>query len=120
MAASQRGFQACWHWTFAGCGTQQGTGLGTLDGEKSFGKTMAEIDAAELLQELEAIFYQVPPLVHFGIMGNERLSIGLRRDNGERVSLVQLGADGVTVERLVGEEPAKPTSAISGIAPTPS
>ena len=61
-------------------------------------------DAAELLQALEAIFNQVPPLVHFDIVGNERLSIGLRRDNGECTSLVQFGADDVIVERLIGEE----------------
>lgn len=37
-------------------------------------------------------------------VGNERLSVGLRRDNGECASLVQLGADGVIVKRLVSEE----------------
>lgn len=61
-------------------------------------------NAAELLQALEEAFDQVPPLVDFGIVGNDRLSIGLRRDDGERASLVQLSANGANVERLVGEK----------------
>ena len=34
-------------------------------------------DASELLEALEAVFNKVPPLVHLGIVGDERLSIGL-------------------------------------------
>jgi hypothetical protein len=59
---------------------------------------------AELFQALEVVFDQMPPLVHLHIVGNERLSVGLRRDDGKRAMLVQLGTYGVVIECLVGDE----------------
>jgi hypothetical protein len=44
----------------------------------------------------------MPPLVHFRVVGNLRLAIGLRRDNSKRAPLVQLGAYGVAIECLGG------------------
>ena len=44
------------------------------------------------------------PFVHLGIVRDRRLAIRLRRDDGDRAAFDQRGAQGVVVERLVGDE----------------
>jgi hypothetical protein len=52
-------------------------------------------------------------------VGNERLSVGLRRDDGKRATLVQFGAYGVVIEgSLSAMSASKSMSAISGMTPT--
>src|SRR5262249_38897901 len=79
---------------------------GEVEGRRKarIGLIVAGGDVAELFQSLEVVFDQVPPLVHLRIVGNERLSISFRRDNGERTPRVQLGAYSVVIESLVGDQ----------------
>jgi hypothetical protein len=47
---------------------------------------------------LEVVFDQMPPLVHFRVVENLRLAIGLRRVNSKRASFVQFNTYGVAIE----------------------
>jgi len=64
-------------------------------------------DPAELLEPLEEVFDQVTPLVHLGVVGDRRFAIRLRGNDGQRASFIESGAQGVLVERLVGDESIK-------------
>ena len=73
-------------------------------GEACIGLVVTRGDTTELLEPLEAILDEMPPLIHAGIVRDVRLAIALGRDYGERASLVQFGAHSIVVERLVGDE----------------
>ena len=48
-----------------------------------------------------------PPLVHLGVVWDRRFAISLGRDDGNDAAFFERRAQGVVVERLVGEESAK-------------
>ena len=73
-------------------------------GKTRIGFVVAGGDATELLHPLEEVFDQVTPFVHLDIVRDRRLAIRLRRDDGDRAAFDQRGAQGVVVERLVGDE----------------
>ena len=72
--------------------------------EACVGLVVARRDATELFEPLEAIFDQMPPLVHVGVVRDGRLAVVLGRDDGERAPLVEFGAQGIVVECLVANE----------------
>jgi hypothetical protein len=64
-------------------------------------------DPAELLEPLEEVFDQVTPFVHLGVVRDRRFAVRLRRNDGQGASFIESGAQGVLVERLVGDESIK-------------
>src|SRR5262245_19238407 len=68
------------------------------------GLVVARGDAPELLEPLKAVLDEVAPLVHLGVMRDRRFAVLLGRNDGDHAALVQAGAQGVTVERFVGDE----------------
>src|ERR1043166_8068087 len=73
-------------------------------GEACVGLVVARGDATELFEPLEAILDEMPPLVHVGVVRDGQLAVVLGRDDGERTPLVEFGAQGIIVERLVADE----------------
>jgi hypothetical protein len=73
-------------------------------GEAGVGLVAARSDATKLLEPLEAILDEMSPLVQFDIVRDGRLAIALGGDDGEGAPRVQFGAQGIVVERLVGDE----------------
>ena len=73
-------------------------------GEAGVGLVVAGGDAAELLEPLEEILDEMAPPVHLGVVGDRRFAVRFGRDDGQGAAFVQLGAQGVVVERLVGDE----------------
>ena len=72
--------------------------------EARVGLVVARGDATELFEPLEQILDEMPPLVHVGIVRDGHLAVLLGRDDGERAPLVEFGAQGIVVERLVANE----------------
>ena len=64
-------------------------------------------DAAEFLDLTEEVFDQMAPLVHFEVAGDHGDPVGFGRDHGGRAPIVQIGADPVAVEGLVGQKSAE-------------
>ena len=73
-------------------------------GEAVVGFVVACGDATELLEIAEEILDQMAPLVHGEVAGDVTRPVGLGRDDGDGASVVQLGADPVDVEGLVGKQ----------------
>jgi len=73
-------------------------------GKARVGFVVAGGDAAKFLETLEAVLDEMSPLIHLGIVRNRRLAIRLGGDHGERSSLAQFCAQGVAVERFIGDE----------------
>jgi hypothetical protein len=76
-------------------------------GEAGVGLVVASGDPAELLEPLEEVFDQVTPFVHLGVVRDRRFAVRLRRNDGQGASFIERGAQGVLVERLVGDESIK-------------
>ena len=72
--------------------------------EACVGFVVARCGSSKFLEALEEVLNEVSPLVHLDVMRDRCLAICLGGDHGERSALVQCGAQGVTVERLVGDE----------------
>ena len=58
-------------------------------------------DAAEFFDQLKEIRDQVTPFGHLAVVRDRRFAVGLRRDDGGGAAIVQGGAQGVVVERLL-------------------
>src|SRR3984893_834973 len=99
-ATSPAGTRVCRHSSKCEKGSNEVDG----GGEAGIGLVVARGDAAELFEPLEAILDEMPPLVHVGIVRDGRLAVVLGRDDGERAPLVELGTQGIVVERLVADE----------------
>jgi hypothetical protein len=76
-------------------------------GETGVGLVVASGDPAELLEPLEEVFDQATPFVHLGVVRDRRFAVRLRRNHGQGASVIESGAQGVLVERLVGDESIK-------------
>jgi hypothetical protein len=68
---------------------------------------IARGDAAEFLDLAEAIFDQMPPLVHLEVARNAAGPVDLGRDHGQRAPLVQIGTDNVAIEGPVRQQGGK-------------
>ena len=64
-------------------------------------------DAAEFLDLAEEVFDQMAPLVHLEVARDGGDPIGFGRDHGGRAPIVQIGADRVAVEGLIGQKRAE-------------
>src|SRR5262245_48535711 len=96
----QRLIKACWDSSrvYHGCGEMD------HGGEALIGFVGAERDAFELLELAEEIFDQVPPFVHLLVNGERLCSAGMLRDHNLGATRVEIGNDGVAVERFVGDQ----------------
>jgi len=72
--------------------------------EAGVGFVIAGRDPSELLDLGKIVFDEMAPSIHVDIMGYGIFPVGLRRDDGHRSFLIELGADGVGVEGLVGDQ----------------
>ena len=73
-------------------------------GEADVGFVIAGGDATELLGIAEEVLDQVAPAIDREVAGDRADAVGLGRDDGRRPSVVQVGADPVDVESLVGDQ----------------
>jgi len=73
-------------------------------GEADVGFVIAGGDATELLETAEEVLDQVAPAIDREVAGDRADAVGLGRDDGRRPSVVQVGADPVDVESLVGDQ----------------
>lgn len=73
-------------------------------GEATVGLIIAGGDAPELLEIAEEVLDQVTPAVHREVAGDRADAVGLGRDNRQRSPIVEVGADPVDVEGLVGDQ----------------
>jgi hypothetical protein len=85
--------------------------------ETGVGFVVAGRDASEGLARAEEVFDQMTPAVDFGVIGNAPCPVGLRRNDGDSPTVIQLGADPVDVEGLVASRASNSTSLISGSTP---
>jgi hypothetical protein len=77
-------------------------------GEAGVGLVVSSGDPAELsLSRWKKFFGQVTPFVHLGVARDRRFAVRLRRNDGQGASFIESGAQGVLVERLVGDESIK-------------
>jgi len=75
--------------------------------EARVGFVVTSGDAAELLDLAEEVFDQMAPLVHLEVARDGGDPIGFGRDHGGRTPIVQIGADRVAVEGLIGQKRAE-------------
>jgi hypothetical protein len=73
-------------------------------GEACVGFVVSCGDAAERFDLAEEVLNQMAPFVHLGVMGNRDGAVGLGRNDGNRATLGDQGADGVAVEGFVGQQ----------------
>ena len=73
-------------------------------GEARVGFVVSSGDAAELFDPLKEVLDEVPPRVHLGVVRDWRFAVGLGRDDRAGAAFFERCAQGVVVERLVGEE----------------
>ena len=76
-------------------------------GEALIGFVGAERDAFELLELAEEVFDQMPPFVHFLVNGKRFCPARMLGDDDFGAARVEIGDDGVAVERLVGDQRAE-------------
>ena len=72
--------------------------------EACVGFLIAGCDASEGLERAEEVFDQMAPAIDLGVVGNAPCAVGLRRNDGDSSTVIQLGADPIDVEGLVGEQ----------------
>lgn len=72
--------------------------------EAVIGLVSAERDALEFLELAEEVFDQMPPFVHFLVDGERFRAARMPGDDGLGAARVEIGDDGVAVERLVGDQ----------------
>ena len=89
-------------------------------GEALIGFVGAERDAFELLELAEEVFDQMPPFVHLLVNGKRFCPARMLGDDDFGAARVEIGDDGVAVERLVGDQRAEATPSRSGATPTVS
>src|SRR6476469_788650 len=73
-------------------------------GEAFVGFLITRGDASEGLELTEEVFDQMAPAVHMEVAGDGLLAVCLGRDDRLRTAIVQLGAQPVDIEGLVGQE----------------
>jgi hypothetical protein len=86
---------------------EQGADEANRGGEAGVCFVVARSDAAEFLEALEEVLDEMPPFVHFGVIGNGRFAVRFGRDDGGGAALVQRGAQGIVVEGFVPDEGIK-------------
>src|SRR5208282_1956328 len=81
-------------------------GCGKMDhgGEALIGFIGAHGDALELLELAEEILDQMSPFIHFLVDGERPCAARMLGDDDLGAALIEVGDDGVRVERLVGDE----------------
>ena len=72
--------------------------------EARIGFVIAGRNPSERLDLGEVVFDQVTPAIHVDVVGYLDPSISLRRDDGQRPSVVQLPSDRIVVEGLVRDQ----------------
>ena len=73
-------------------------------GEAFVGFLITGGDAPEGLEFTEEVLDQMAPAVHMEVAGDGSPSVGLGRDDRLRAAIVQLGAQPVDIEGLVGQK----------------
>lgn len=76
-------------------------------GEALIGFVGAERNAFELLEFAEEVFDQMPPFVHLLVNGKRFCPARMLGDDDFGAARVEIGDDGVAVERLVGDQRAE-------------
>lgn len=94
-------------------------GGGDVDhgGEALIGFVGAERDAFELLERAKKIFDQMPPSVHPIVDGKRFRPARMLGDDDFGAPRVEIGDDGVAVERFVGDEHVESDASRSGATP---
>src|SRR5271166_5822990 len=95
--------RACWDSSrvYHGCG-EMDHGC-----EAVIGFVGAQGDAFELLELAEDVLDQMPPFVHFAVDRERRNAARMLRDDDLGAARVEIGDDGVAIERLVGDQRAE-------------
>jgi len=73
-------------------------------GEAFVGFLITRGDASEGLKLTEEVFDQMAPAVHMEVAGDGLLAVCFGRDDRLRTAIVQLSAQPVDIEGLVGQE----------------
>ena len=71
--------------------------------EALIGFVCAQRDALEFLELAEEVFDQMAPFVHFLVDGERARAARMLGDDHLGAAFVEIGDDGVTVERLVSD-----------------